>query len=197
MKSLSCSTAPWINFHMKFSSQCSLLYLLVAWLSLTGGAEGYGKEQCKYLENLAVQVEKAGGKMHDYFGKPVNQPFLFGKKVLFLHFQQINKTNLSNGQSTKDVCCQWKSEGCSIYVWFTSFEYLLVLPMIFETFNSDQHYSEYLPKSVCINVPSNYIEDIYSPDVSPLIYVHTYIYVYIESYIHLYYTILLHYNIII
>ena len=163
----------WVN--LISPNRCFLLYLLLAcnWsVSLVGGAEENNKDKCKHIEDLVEQLSKESGNVHDYFGKPLNVNQLLIPNVVFLHFQLINKTNLSNVASTKDVCCQWKSEGCSIYVWFTSFEYLLLLPMMFEAFNSDQHYSEYLPVSICIDIPSHNQQDMYAlkaltDDVSP------------------------------
>ena len=152
-----------MGYHLNFLISYFLLLILAG---LRGGEAR--EEKCVERERkLLTLLKNESGNFHDYFGKPV---ILEGdldpdsRNTRIFHFQMIDKTNyiyssLEPTDKGKPFCCQWNSEGCYVYVWFKEFYYLLISPTAFIALN--QHYSEDLPLSICISVPSVYRQDIH------------------------------------
>ena len=144
-----------IDFHFP---RISFLLFLLACSSVTRGTEEDGKQKCTYKESVRTLIKNTSDYIHDYFGRPVNKDKIFqgSTTINIFHFKVTNGTKYSNVPSTDVACCQWNSEGCYIYVWFSRYYYLLIPPINLNAYSILGLKSDTLPQSVCVSLPSKY-----------------------------------------
>ena len=148
-----------MGIYLSYLGSYLMCFLLLTLLSLPAGAQD-NQNNCNVY--IMTFMRNINGTFHDYFGKPLNMDQIFDdeRNCKIFHFQITSHTKHSNLQPTDNgrACCQWNSEGCYIYVWFKTYYYLLISPIVFERF--EDHHSKYLDGiSICASVPSIYFQE--------------------------------------